>query len=228
MASASQNLSGYAGTRLQLDVNVASQDYGANTTTFSWQLYLAGNYAGSSSSSSNTNWNIQQPAGSAFNSGNYGSYSVTGTNSVLIASGTRTVGNAVDGTLTTSFAGYVSVFAGTANPSLSITAPQIPRYATITSISSSAITDVSFNINFSTDAVCDRYAISLDNGSTWGAWVNGDFTSISVSAGSALASNTTYSWKVKVRRKDSQLETVSGTQTATTLNQSNFAVWGIL
>lgn len=148
---------------------------------------------------------------------------------VTLTSYSGDVGHNADGTLTITLGDYINapvneMVYGT----LSWTLPTIPRYANFTSLTATNITDVGFTANFSVDATCDRYAISTDNGSTYGAWVNGDFTSRSISIGGNLPSDTAIQWKVKVRRKDSQLETTSGTQTATTLPQSNFAVWSII
>lgn len=142
---------------------------------------------------------------------------------------TGNVTHNADGTLTISIGDFIDApINQLAYGSTNWTLTTIPRYATISPISATNITDVGFTANFTVNATCDRYAISTDNGSTWGAWVNGDFTSKSVAIGGNLPSNTVIQWKVKVRRKDSQLETISGTQTTTTLSQSNFAVWSII
>ncbi len=225
------NFSAYSALGVQVNYSLASQSIPGNYSVINWNIQLVVTSGGGSGSSSFSNWNFQYPTGTAIASGNAGSVTINSGSQPVIASGQFVHYHNADGTSgTINIGGYAQLFSGigSATATASFTVATIPRYAAFSSISSSAITDVSFTINFTTDSTCDRYAISLDNGSTYADWVNGDFTSISTSAGSNLLSDNTYSWKVKVRRKDSQLETVSSTQTATTLPQSNFAVWGIL
>lgn len=159
-----------------------------------------------------------------------GNYTGTvNTNAKQICAWEGWIGHNNDGTKSITISYSISSgYAGSSSASTGWALTNIARYAAFSSITASSITDVGFTANFTVDATCDQYAISTDNGSTWGSWVVGDFTSKSVAVGGNLPSNTAINWKVKVRRKDSQLETVSGTQTATTLPQSNFAVWSII
>lgn len=104
--------------------------------------------------------------------------------------------------------------------------PHINRYANITGYSVTNITDVGFNINVNTDAVCDIMWYSLDNGGSWIS-VGGDFTSKTVPV-TNLRSDVTYQVKVRIRRKDSGLTTDSGAWAATTLPQGNFLPFFIM
>lgn len=92
---------------------------------------------------------------------------------------------------------------------------QIPRYTTITSFSVSNIsgadglTKVKFN--WSASDTCDYAWYSKDNGKNWSALPNNNIVT-------GLTPNTSYNFKLRVRRKDSQLTTDSGTVTRATYN----------
>ena len=90
-----------------------------------------------------------------------------------------------------------------------ITLDTIPRYTNITSFTVSKRDETSVQINYSTDALIDYAWYSTDNGSTWGTLASNNVVS-------SLTANTTYNFKIRVRRTDSQLITESGTVTQTT------------
>ena len=87
--------------------------------------------------------------------------------------------------------------------------PKIPRYASITSFNVSKRDETSVTYNWSANATCDYAWYSKDNGSTWSALPTNNIVS-------GLNPNTSYNFKLRVRRKDSQLTTDSGTVAQTT------------
>ena len=93
-----------------------------------------------------------------------------------------------------------------------ITLDAISRYASITSFSVSSVTKDSITLAYSTDVAIDLIQYSLNDGAFQ------DLSSTHTITG--LASNTTYSIKIQVRRTDSQQWTTSNAITVTTLKNS--------
>lgn len=89
--------------------------------------------------------------------------------------------------------------------------PTIPRYANITSFSVAQRDETSVIYYFSHDVPCDYAWYSTDNGATWYGLPNTNIVS-------GLSANTTYQFKLKLRRTDSQLTTQSNTYPQTTFN----------
>ena len=88
---------------------------------------------------------------------------------------------------------------------------RIPRYANITSFSVSRIDETSVKYNWSTDVGVDYAWYSTNNGSSWhNLPVNNIIT--------GLPAGTTFNFKLRVRRTDSQLTTDSATYTQSTYN----------
>lgn len=130
----------------------------------------------------------------------------------LMVSGDKKVYHNADGTKTIP----ISVRGSMPNASLSIeeqswqaTLTTIPRYATITSFSASAVTKNSITLSYSTDVAVDSVQYSLNNGSFQNLPSNNTITE--------LNSDTTYSIKIQVRRADSQQWTTSNAISVTTL-----------
>lgn len=94
--------------------------------------------------------------------------------------------------------GLESTFQGT------FTLETIPRYATITSFTVSKRDETSVTYNYSTNAAISAAWYSTNNGSTW-------YSMPSNKVITGLAANTNYNFKLKVRRADSGLDTVSNT-----------------
>jgi len=90
-----------------------------------------------------------------------------------------------------------------------ITLDNIPRYANITSFTVSQRDETSVLFNYSVDAACDYAWYSTDNGGSWNNLPNNNIVS-------GLTANTAYNFKLKIRRTDSQLETISNTFTQST------------
>lgn len=91
----------------------------------------------------------------------------------------------------------------------------IPRYTTITSFTVSKRNETSVTFNFTATDVCDYAWYSKDNGSNWTGVDITDGTSASFNV-TGLSPNTSYNFKVRVRRKDSQLNTTSDAVSQTT------------
>ena len=87
--------------------------------------------------------------------------------------------------------------------------PTIPRYTQITSFAVNKIDETSVKFNWTADAQCDYAWYSRDNGNTWANLPINDIVT-------GLSAGTTYNFKLRVRRKDSQLTTDSGTYTQST------------
>jgi hypothetical protein len=85
----------------------------------------------------------------------------------------------------------------------------IPRQASITSFSVSKRNETSVKYNFTVSDPCDWAWYSKDNGATWY-----DLPANNIVTG--LSPNTTYNFKLRVRRTDSQLTTTSTTVSQTT------------
>ena len=97
---------------------------------------------------------------------------------------------------------------GNASVSGTYTCDTIPRYAT-SNQSLNSKTETTIKMNWSSDNTIDYIWYSTNNGSSW--------TGVDVTDGksgtytiSGLSANTTYNIKTRVRRKDSQLTTDSG------------------
>lgn len=90
-----------------------------------------------------------------------------------------------------------------------------PAYTSITSFSVRALSETSVRFNWSASNTVDYVWYSTNNGSSWTGKDVADGTSGSFDVG-GLSANTGYNFKIRVRRKDSQLTTNSGAYYATT------------
>lgn len=144
--------------------------------------------------------------------------SYDGYSTVTIASGSLNVTHEDNGTklINISFAiwdrisaSYLPGDAGAVQYDVALTT--IPRYATITSFSVAKRDETSVTYSWSANATCDSAWYSKDNGSTWQGLPTNNVVS-------GLSANTTYNFKLRVRRADSQLTTDSGTIQQTTYN----------
>lgn len=87
--------------------------------------------------------------------------------------------------------------------------PKINRYADFTTHKINSTTTNSISVTWSANATCDSVQYSINGGS----WVTTSGTTYTISG---LECGTTYSIKTKIRRKDSQLWTTSGSISGTT------------
>lgn len=129
----------------------------------------------------------------------------------VIASGKKKIYHNSDGKRSFSASAEAGIyeFAVNCRGSGSWELPAIPRYATITSFSVAQRDETSVLYQFTFDNPCDYAWYSTDNGATWYGLPNSNVVS-------GLSANTTYNFRLKLRRTDSQLTTVSETYTQTT------------
>lgn len=132
---------------------------------------------------------------------------------------TVTITHNTDGTrsVTASFSTPTNISAGTMTGSKTLTLDSIPRYTTISSFTVSKRNETSLIFNWQTADTIDYVWYSTNNGSSWTGYDVADGTSGNFTV-SGLSPNTTYNCKLRVRRKDSQLTTDSGTISQTTYN----------
>ena len=90
-----------------------------------------------------------------------------------------------------------------------------PAYTSITGFSVGALSETSVRFNWSAADVVDYVWYSTNNGSSWTGVDVADASSGSFDVGS-LTANTGYNFKIRVRRKDSQLTTDSSAYYAAT------------
>lgn len=137
---------------------------------------------------------------------------VSGGGWVLVQSETFTITHNSDGSKDISISSSMSTgdfTPSSASASGSMTLTKIPRYANITSFVVNKKDETSVTFSWSADATCDYAWYSKDNGSNWSALPTNHIVT-------GLSANTSYNFKLRVRRKDSQLTTDSGTYTQTT------------
>ena len=216
---------GYVGSYLRVEWS-ATQNAATNQSTITTNLYVQlGNTYYVATEDGNTNVDGQQ-----FNFSN-GTVTTSYYQKRLLQTTTKTVNHNADGTKTFTESAYFlcgwATFGSLSLGTTTFTLDTIPRYATINSFTSSAVTDVGFTLNVTVDATCDQIQYSIDNGSNY-TTVVGDFTTKAIVIGGNLASNTTFPCKVIVRRKDSQLTTTSSVLNVTTNAQSNFFAWSTI
>lgn len=177
------------------------------------RLYLYGHYPGNSSTSS---------AGSSFSSfGILGTEIYTGSyrwygggNYYLLGYKDITVVHNANGTFPATSVGFWANSYHISNQEKWGTIPAgavatIPRYAKFTKHAVSSTTTTSVSVAWTADSTCDAVQYSLNGGS----WVT---TSGSTYTISGLSPNTSYTIKTRIRRKDSQLWTESGSISAKT------------
>lgn len=132
-------------------------------------------------------------------------------NDTLITEGTFTLTHNTDGSR--NFTVYIE--AGIYTIAVNVSGSQtfaltgIPRQATIKSFSVSVQSETSVKYNFTTDSTLDWAWYSTNGGSSWN-----NLPANNIITG--LSAGTTYNFKLKVRRADSQLTTDSGTVQKTT------------
>ena len=111
---------------------------------------------------------------------------------------------------------YSGVSIGTITASTTVTLNSIDRSAPTVSCSVSGITANGFKISASSSAAADIWQYSLNGGSTWTQFSSTAGTSASVTL-STLSPNTTYSVRVRARKRTNQVYGTSGTVSAKTL-----------
>lgn len=150
--------------------------------------------------------------------------SSTSWHKVLLKSKTVTVYHNSDGTkngvaLSASwrFSGtYSGVSIGTITASTTVNLDKIDRSAPTVTFSTSNITANGFKISASSSATADIWQYSTNNGSSWTQFSTTAGTSASVTL-SSLSPNTSYTVKVRARKKSNQVYGTSGSSTVKTL-----------
>lgn len=131
----------------------------------------------------------------------------------VIASGYKKIYHTNNGTRSFSASAEAGIYEVAVNckGSGSWELPTIQRYAKITSFSVSQRDETSVLFNFTVDSTCDYAWYSTNNGATWNGLPNTNIVS-------GLSANTSYQFKLRLRRKDSQLTTDSSTYAQSTYN----------
>lgn len=111
---------------------------------------------------------------------------------------------------------YSGVSIGTITASTTVTLNSIDRTAPTVSCSISNITANGFTISASSSATSDIWQYSLNGGSTWTQFSTTAGTSASITL-SSLSPNTTYSVRVRARKRTNQVYGTSSTVSAKTL-----------
>lgn len=139
------------------------------------------------------------------------SISTPGDQTIYLGTTTHRVGHNSDGTKTVNLSTTFNIKANIAGNYVSsitnnedITLDTIPRYVNITSFSVSKRDETSVLFNWSADSECDWAWYSTDGGNTWANLDNSNVVW-------GLSANTWYAFKLRVRRKDSQLTKDSDT-----------------
>ena len=120
---------------------------------------------------------------------------------------------------------YSGVSIGTITASTTVTLNSIDRSAPTVSCSVSNITANGFTISASSSATSDIWQYSLNGGSTWTQFSATAGTSATVTL-SSLSPNTTYSVRVRARKRTNQVYGESGTITVKTLGGAVFLSCG--
>lgn len=148
----------------------------------------------------------------------------SGTKTKLLKTKTVRVAHNTDGTksgvaLSASwrFSGtYSGVSIGTITASTSVTLDSIDRTAPTVSCSVGSITANGFKITATSSATADVWQYSLNGGSSYTQFSTASGTSATITL-SSLSPNTTYSVRVRARKKSNQVYGTSGTVSAKTL-----------
>lgn len=203
----------YEGRYLQLTIT-ESVNVAANTSTLNWTLTSAGGSASYYTVDATTvtingtqvyykartNWDDRVfPAAKGSTSGSI------------------TVAHNTDGTKTINvgFSTRVYVY-GSQEYGGNMTLTNIDRTAPTVSFSTSSITANGFTISASSSATVDIWQYSTNNGSSWVQFSTTAGTSASVTL-SSLSPNTSYTVKVRARKKSNQVYGTSGSTTVKTL-----------
>ena len=132
-------------------------------------------------------------------------------------SGTITVAHGSDGkkTITVGFSTRVYIY-GPVDYGGSMTLTNIDRTAPTVTFTTSAITASGFKISATSSATADIWQYSTNGGSSWTQFSTTAGTSASVTL-SSLSPNTSYTVKVRARKKSNQVYGTSGSSTVKTL-----------
>lgn len=203
----------YEGRYLQLTIT-ETVNVAANTSTLSWTLTSAGGSA--------VYYTVDTTTVTINGTTVYEKARTNWEDRVFPAakgsvSGTITVAHNSDGTKTVDigFSTRVYIF-GSQEYGGTMTLTNIDRTAPTVSCSISGITAYGFKISASSSATADIWQYSTNGGTSWTQFSTTAGTSASITL-SSLSPNTSYSVRVKARKKTNQVYGTSGTSTVKTL-----------
>ena len=212
MASTFELSSQYYGTRHLRLACSQTTDIATNTSTIAWTLYSEGGssdyYTTGPTTVKINGTTVYYKDTVYYNEGIFPAKKGS-------VSGTTTVQHDNDGTKSITVSLTTAIYySSTETKSGTWTLDSIPRYATL-STSISSRTETAVTMSWTADATCDRLYYSTNNGSTFTQVNIADSTSGTYTI-TGLSAGTRYYIKTKVRRKDSQLETISTAVETTT------------
>ena len=111
---------------------------------------------------------------------------------------------------------YSGVSVGTITASTTVNLDKIDRSTPTVAFSTSGVTASGFKISATSSSTADIWQYSLNGGSSWTTFSNTASTSASVTV-SSLSPNTSYTVKVRARKKSNQVYGTSGSATVKTL-----------
>ena len=195
----------------------ATQDIIANKSTISWNIKV--------STTSSTGYVVVSEIRAKINGTevyyrNHDNHT-NGYNGTQIASGTITVDHNSNGTKSVAMSIEAGIYQWAINKSGSdtFTLTQIDRAAPTVSLATSSITASGVTVKATASTTCDRFDYSLDGGSTWTNFSTTSGTTAS-KAITGLTPNTTYSIKVRARKKSNQVYGSSAASSVKTLGGS--------
>lgn len=229
--SGTNSPSGGGDARWYFKIELVSQDIEANTSYIKITPYTQiANYTLYGMDQANSS-SVKAKINGTYSSTNYknifGLYSGSYSHTALY----YTINHNVDGTGSFTFLGtggirptgdtYYYYFNTSA---VTITLPNIPRYAVINSFNATVDSPTSVSVAWSTDSTCDLIEYSTNNGTSYST-ASGQSGTSGTFAITGLSVETAYNIKLRVRRTDSQLKTESSALSRTTwvLSTSVFA-----
>ena len=206
----------YDGRYLQLTIT-ESVNVAANTSTLTWTLQCLGgsvNYYSTAATSVTINGTVvYSKAATSWNS--YEFPAAKGS-----TSGTITVAHDSDGKKSITVGFSTRVYYSTAQEyGGSMTLTNIDRTAPTVTLATSSITASGVTVKATASTTCDRFDYSIDGGSTWTNFSTTSGTTAS-KAITGLTPNTTYSIKVRARKKTNQVYGSSAASSVKTLGGS--------
>ena len=206
----------YEGRYLQLDIT-ESVNVAANTSTLTWTLQCLGgsvNYYSTAPTTVTINGTV------VYSKGATSWDSKTFPAAKGSTSGTITVAHGSDGKKSITVGFSTRVYYSTAQEyGGTMTLTNIDRTAPTVSLTTSAITATGVTVKATGSTTCDRFDYSIDGGSTWTNFSTTEGTTAS-KAITGLTPNTTYSIKVRARKKSNQVYGSSSASSVKTLGGS--------
>lgn len=206
----------YGGRYLQLTIT-ESVNVAANTSTLTWTLQSIGGTA--------TYYTVDETTVTINGTQVYHKARTYWDAKVFPAakgskSGTITVAHGSDGkkSITVGFSTRVYVY-GSTDYGGSMTLTNIDRTAPTVTLTTSSITASGVTVKATASTTCDRFDYSIDGGSTWTNFSTTSGTTAS-KAITGLTPNTTYSIKVRARKKTNQVYGSSAASSVKTLGGS--------